>query len=744
MKKLSWRSVLFADHPNAVVRKDSFKIDPWVSFVKRVLMPILVGDLQRFMRKSEELIFREGELEAIEKYLPPLCGKALSRAFVRAVQTADLEDIKKVAPKLRRVLIAHALRTRPLASIKTVVYTLWQKIAQPFNTCGPVISVVGPDGVGKSTLTNILLNGDSSIFTKIVIRHWRPSVLPRLGALIGKSDIVPGPDGLIQPRRKPGRFHWFRLGYYFVDFLLGHFTKDRVDSSRQRVVFYDRCALDMVVDPLRYGLSSTRGTRLFWKLIPKPDMVILLYDEPERIHARKPELPVEEIRSQLESWLRLAEEGEIDAIIRVDAPPEELARRVKDLVIEAFIEKNGGPVSSRTEPIQWLRSILNEETSEPVSEAQKSKSVKEQAPYEFGYLNLKDGRGYLIPLRPRKAAVESFRIYNAQSMRARIAKSVLKTGLKAGLAQPFLPKVYMTEGETNLFEHIKDVLGHRHTTFAISLGTPGAHRKPVIQILNEDGKILGYVKVGWNETTNALVQNEAKVLQQLKDMFHSFLVPEVFYAGEWHRRFLCVQLAPKGEVALASQTLIPQYLKVINELAHLYKISQPLEESAFWKRIKERVNNVQNAYYRHVLLRGLQVVREAVSSQPLPFHCCHGDLTPWNAYVVEGKLCLYDWEYANPQAPAGYDLFHFLVQTLWLIQRKKPWDVLRAIMSKMEEKAVQAYWDEIGIEQEALSPLFLLYLLDRLSLYGSEEPESFEKARFFALLVNLCVHKAAV
>jgi hypothetical protein len=122
--------------------------------------------------------------------------------------------------------------------------------------------------------------------------------------------------------------------------MLGHFLKDRIDSSLQRLVLYDRCALDMSVDPHRYGLASARGTRWLWKLSPKPDLVVLLYDHPERIHRRKPELTVEEIEHQLQQWLHLAESGEVDAIVQVNSPPEKIADQLRELIVEALLLKN--------------------------------------------------------------------------------------------------------------------------------------------------------------------------------------------------------------------------------------------------------------------------------------------------------------------------------------------------------------------------------------------------------------------
>ena len=151
------------------------------------------------------------------------------------------------------------------------------------------IALVGPDGVGKSTAIGILQQWFHEELPQVSfeVRQWRPSLLPDLGVFIGKPST---PVKKTPPRRKPGHFHLVRLFYYFLDFLIGAWWKDRVRAPAASLIVYDRCALDMYVDPVRFALRSRFGTRLLWKLTPRPDLVVLVYDDPERIWQRKREL----------------------------------------------------------------------------------------------------------------------------------------------------------------------------------------------------------------------------------------------------------------------------------------------------------------------------------------------------------------------------------------------------------------------------------------------------------------------
>jgi len=230
-------------------------------------------------------------------------------------------------------MLRHALR-HPLQSLASITRQAFRRVIAPLFPCAPVIGVVGPDGVGKSTLLGLMTGGSKSIYTKVIVRHWRPGLLPNLG---GRRPSAPA----AAPRRHAGRMPWLRVAYYFLDYLLGHWLIDRRDTCRQRLVIYDRCALDMVVDPLRYGLSSARPARWLWRFSPKPDLIILLDGDPAIIHGRKPELPAEEIASQLAAWRAYVQDGTVGAVIDTATPPEVIADKVRELAIGATMKKLG-------------------------------------------------------------------------------------------------------------------------------------------------------------------------------------------------------------------------------------------------------------------------------------------------------------------------------------------------------------------------------------------------------------------
>lgn len=329
--KIVWAGVEIADAPRPATSVGPFQVDPWASFAKRLLLPLLRGDTDK-VRQRWALLTEPDEDPALQAGLASLLGErgaARVRALLRERRFGAARS------ELRRGSIRRMCR-RPRAATRLLARRIGRRAEAYRRPRGLVVALVGPDGVGKSSVMRSLERGSHAIFTGFTFRHWRPGLLPNLGTLLGRGDAGPAEGESLPPRRDAGRFAGIRLAYYALDYLLGHYLLDRMILAHTRVVFYDRHALDMMVDPLRYGLApSSRGLHRVAG-VPDPDLVILLRDTPERIHGRKPELPPEEIARQFLAWESLEKAGEVDAVIDVSGPPDEVAERVLALTLAAF------------------------------------------------------------------------------------------------------------------------------------------------------------------------------------------------------------------------------------------------------------------------------------------------------------------------------------------------------------------------------------------------------------------------
>jgi len=107
------------------------------------------------------------------------------------------------------------------------------------------------------------------------------------------------------------------LLYHWLDHAIGYMTKIRPMLVRSGLVVMDRGFFDLLVDPRRYRLEvSPHIVRLLGRLLPGPDLTILLLGDPTVLRTRKPELELKEIERQQEQWQALR--GEIGATVLVD------------------------------------------------------------------------------------------------------------------------------------------------------------------------------------------------------------------------------------------------------------------------------------------------------------------------------------------------------------------------------------------------------------------------------------------
>lgn len=198
---------------------------------------------------------------------------------------------------------------------------------------GLCVVVLGPDGAGKSTVLDRLAAEPPTWSSGAVLRHLKPSVIHR------ETKDTTDPHG-VPPRGFAASV--LKCLYWLFEYSAGYYLHVRPDLEAGKLVLFDRYLLDVLVDPRRYRYGGPAWlTRLLWRVIPKPDLVVLLTAPAEVLYARKQELPLLEITRQLQAYQALVIEQRGGRIIDVSGTPGEAVRRVQEVIDSAAGRKPG-------------------------------------------------------------------------------------------------------------------------------------------------------------------------------------------------------------------------------------------------------------------------------------------------------------------------------------------------------------------------------------------------------------------
>lgn len=176
---------------------------------------------------------------------------------------------------------------------------------------GRFIVIAGPDGTGKTTLADALAAAvpDGSQVRRF---HHRIGVLP-----VREAARRPTTTPHDQPIY-PGWLAAIKVAYLAVDQIVGWVAVVRPHVRSGGWVILERGWRDIVVDPRRYRLppGGTLARRL-GRMLPQPDLTVVLDAPASLIRERKAELTAAEIERQRAAWREIA--GADPRVVVLDA-----------------------------------------------------------------------------------------------------------------------------------------------------------------------------------------------------------------------------------------------------------------------------------------------------------------------------------------------------------------------------------------------------------------------------------------
>ncbi|MGI8773566.1 MAG: hypothetical protein ACR2KQ_00935 [Actinomycetota bacterium] len=517
------------------------------------------------------------------------------------------------------------------------------RIAHP---TGAYVVIVGPDGSGKSTLARSLPGACSELFRGSEHFHWRPGLLPRPGGLFGAPVDI---DASV-PHSRPPRgtvTSLVLLLYYWVDFRVGGITRVLWPRWRTGLVVGERGWWDFLVDPRRYRLKDApRLVSLLGRLLPKPDLLVILEGPAEAMFARKSELSVEELERQSLRWRQIPAPAGDRLIVDTSQPPDRVVELVAERIASNVAERAAGMLGAG-----W--------TSLP-------------------------GRGaprWLIPRGPRAVTNAAFSIYQPVTPSARRKWRTLQLLATTGAFRWF-PRGRPPGREVRelLAQHVPE----RGTIALARSNHPGRY---LALVLGPSGAASAVAKIALDPAGRQALEREAAAIDGHADL-----------------------LRPPLEA--------PQILARDDGLLLLTAVKWRHRRQP-WV-LPEEVASGLGSFFR-------AGAKEGEGGRLLG--PCHGDCAPWNLLDSGSTWTLVDWEEFDPQAPAFFDLFHFIVQSYELLGRPARGEIQAGLRGEgWVGRAIDAYATAASIEPGEAGLLFPSFR-DFLEDWRKRQPPSARPVR---------------
>lgn len=288
-----------------------------------------------FQRKYEPFVAETARLEPerMREALVHAAGEQLGGRLFEAASLARPDHAERLVPQLRRAVWWRAWRRAPGVTLRRALAHYRREVALRWRPPVPWFAVLGPDGSGKSAVLDKLERALPPSLGGVVAHHWRPGLV-RPDAR-GDGGPVTDPHG-VPPRGAVASLA--KLALLWLDWNLGYVARIVHERAKERIVVFDRCYFDLLVDPRRYRYGgSARLAAWVGKAIPQPVAVVVLDAPVDDLRARKVEVAYEETVRQRSAYRDLAET--IDAGPRASAVVIDASRSLDVVVadVRAFV-----------------------------------------------------------------------------------------------------------------------------------------------------------------------------------------------------------------------------------------------------------------------------------------------------------------------------------------------------------------------------------------------------------------------
>jgi thymidylate kinase len=300
---------------------------PAVEFGYYLVKKIAKGMLTEVHSERLSELFKQ-DPTGCEREITRFWGAASSQIIIAAAAGGNWEPVRSSIWPLRAELLKRTIVRYPVKTGSYWISEIGRKARRWWRPTGLHVVLLGADGSGKSTILEAVRESVAPAFRRTSTHHLSPALFRRRS----QGGPVTDPHG-----QAPRSFAMstIKAFYWLFDYTIGYHLKVRPELVRSTLVLFDRYLVDALVDPQRYRYGGSGSLlRVVWKLVPKPDLVILLDAPPEVIQSRKQEVVFQETARQCAAYRALVERMPNGHIVDAAQPLDKVVADVSNILIE--------------------------------------------------------------------------------------------------------------------------------------------------------------------------------------------------------------------------------------------------------------------------------------------------------------------------------------------------------------------------------------------------------------------------
>ena len=325
--ELSRKNIIYFDEKNIFNTLRYYKNIPILSPEKEFI--------NYFIKKLDKKDFTENKFQylcSLYSSNKELCKIEARRFFpnvYKMVLEAFMENDFEKIQKNQSVIIADFYTLKNYNIARKLVYAI-RIIKRIYKPTGLVVSFMGPDGSGKSTIIEKLLTRKLPFRRKDYF-HLKPIAF-------NKSKSITISDPHIQAPYSSAK-SYIKLLYFIYQYNIGWLKKIDKLKIKSSLIIFDRYFDDILVDTKRYRYGGSLSIAKFISyFIPKPDLYFIFTTDAKVIYERKQEVSFEELKRQIKRYRTLAD-GKRYFNIDVNQPVGDVYREVLTIMMSKMNER---------------------------------------------------------------------------------------------------------------------------------------------------------------------------------------------------------------------------------------------------------------------------------------------------------------------------------------------------------------------------------------------------------------------